>query len=145
MGLLAAKRRDPDKGLILVADSSASLLPFLAPGSNAELEQAKATWPGPTTWLLPANPALPWWLRGAHETIAVRVSAHPVTSALCRAYGGPLVSSSANRSGHAAARHAWQARAQLRPWLDMVLAGDLQTPGQPSVIKDVATGATLRG
>ena len=142
--LLAAKRRDPDKGFILVADSVAALTPYLAEESSKPLATASADWPGPTTWLLPANPEIPWWLRGAHDSIAVRVSAHPLSAALSHAYGSALVSTSANRSGHVAAKRSWQARDQLGQWLDMLLAGDLQTPGRPSEIRDAASGRTLR-
>lgn len=143
--LLAAKQRNPDKGFILVAAEAAMLQPYLAADSQDHLKKAQATWPGPNTWLLAANPALPWWITGAHESIATRVSDHPLVAALSQALGGALISSSANRSGHPAARNAWQVRAQLRPWLDGVLAGELQTPGQPSAIYDAASGQKLRG
>ncbi len=144
MRLLAAKQRSPDKGLILVAAHIDAVLPYLAPGNDAILQQAEATWPGPVTWLMPAAPNTPWWLRGTHENIAVRVTAHPLAALLCLAFGGALVSSSANVSGHPAACHSWQVRAQLGEWVDMNLAGDLQTPGQPSEIRDAATGHSLR-
>lgn len=145
MRLLAAKRRDPDKGLILIASHVEAFLPYLAPDIEDALQSAQATWPGPTTWLLPASPELPWWLGGAHETLAVRVTAHPLAALLCEAFGGALVSSSANVSGHPAAQSALQVRRQIGEWVDILLQGELQTPGQPSTIRDAASGQTLRG
>lgn len=141
--LLAAKRRDPAKGLILIAHEAAVLRPFLDAPAD-QWQRAGSDWPGPITWLLPAAPETPWWLTGDHDTLAVRVTAHPVAAALCRAFGGPLVSSSANLSGHPAPRHSWQARAQLDTAVDLVLAGELTVPGRPSTIRDAATGEVVR-
>lgn len=143
--LCAAKRRDPNKGLILVAAHIDALLPYLHADAQAHLPQAQATWPGPSTWILPAAANLPWWIRGQHRSVAVRVSGHPLVAALCEAFGGALVSTSANISGHPPALHGWQMRAQMRAWVGAVLAGELQTPGQPSAIIDADSGNTLRG
>lgn len=145
MHLLAAKRRDPGKGLILVAADTQALTHYLSRLSDDVRDRVEATWPGPVTWLMPANPAVPWWLRGTHEKIAVRVTAHPLAAQLCRAYGGALVSTSANRSARPASRNACQVRAQLRDEVAMVLAGTLQTPGRPSTIRDAVSGALVRG
>lgn len=144
MRLLAAKRRDPGKGLILVAAEAQALSPYLAQLPDAMRARAAATWPGPVTWLMPANPSVPWWLRGSHESIAVRVTAHPLAALLCRAYGGALVSTSANRSARPAARSVCQVRAQLRGHVAMVLAGTLQTPGRPSTIREAVSGEVVR-
>ena len=142
--LLAAKQRSSAKGLILVAANITSVLPYLDSSCEDGLKQAIASWPGPNTWILPAQPQCPWWLRGDHAGIAVRVTDHPVSAALCAEFGGALVSSSANISGHPAALHGWQARAQLGTWIDFVLAGELQNPGRPSTIRDATTGHSLR-
>lgn len=143
--LLAAKRRDPDKGLILVAADTRALAPYIAPVSDDVHSRAESSWPGPVTWLMPASPSVPWWLRGVHAKIAVRVTAHPLAALLCQAYGGALVSTSANISARPAARNAAQVRAQLRERVAMVLAGALQTPGRPSTIRDAVTGEVVRG
>ena len=57
-------------------------------------------WPGPITKVFPVTPHCPEWLQ-FKGTIALRISAHPVTQALCQAFGRPLISTSANRSGEA--------------------------------------------
>lgn len=142
--LLAAKRRDPDKGLILIADRPDVLAPFAADAPQP-WQRACAAWPGASTWLLPANPATPYLLTGAHDRIALRVTAHPVAAALCRAFGGALVSTSANVSNRPGARHAWQVRARLGRHVDVIIGGRLSQPGQPSTITDAVTGAPVRG
>lgn len=147
LALLAAKRRDPAQGLILIAATVAQLDAWvewfaLPPDRVATV---KASWPGPNTWLMPCPPSTPRWLRGSHETLAVRVTAHPVAAALCDAFGGALVSTSANRSG-APAPHA---RAALDPdvvaAIDGVVEGDTGGADAPSTIRDARTGTVLRG
>src|SRR3569833_371797 len=112
--LLAIKRRPMHKGLILIAAGFQHVLPFVAPLNAALEEKVLATWPGPVTWLLPARPETPYWLRGAHTNIAVRVTAHPVAAALCRRFGGARVSTSANRAGRSPARSYFAGAAPLR-------------------------------
>src|SRR5687768_5096358 len=103
--LLAIKQRAVDKGLILIASHLDQLRPFLnlaaVPAEN--LAAVLARWPGPHTWVMPASAAAPRWITGAQDGIAVRISAHPLVIELCNAYGGALVSTSANRAGQPAA------------------------------------------
>ncbi len=56
-------------------------------------------WPGTCHLRLPAPAATPRWLTGRFDSLAVRVTNHPLVVALCQAYGKPLVSTSANLSG----------------------------------------------
>ena len=84
--LLALKQRRVDKGLILVAASVAQLdglVDWQALGA-ATRDEVLASWPGPHTWIVPATTRVPHWISGAHDSIAVRVSAHPVVARLCR-------------------------------------------------------------
>ncbi len=62
---------------------------------------ALAFWPGPLTLVVPCRPgeAVCDLARAGLDSLAVRVPAHPVALALLRAFGGPLVAPSANRSG----------------------------------------------
>lgn len=141
--LLRLKQRSPRKGLILVAASTEQLLPFVTFPDAATRRQVVATWPGPVTWLLPVRPGVSSWLRGAHATLAVRVSAHPVVQALCR-YTGPLVSTSANRAGAEPARDVSRVRAGLGRSLDYVLAGRVGDSRRPTAIRDAVSGALIR-
>jgi L-threonylcarbamoyladenylate synthase len=133
--LLALKRRSPRKGLILIAADFAQLAPFLQP----------LTSPGPHTWLIPARPGTPRWLRGQYDTLAVRVTAHPLAAALCRACGHPLVSTSANLSGRPPARGALAVRRQLGTVIDCLLPGPTGGAAQPTTIRDLRTGRRVRG
>lgn len=142
--LLVLKRRAPNKGLILIASDFAQLDPYLGAVSAKMLKPALESWPGPHTWVVPAADWVPEYLTGGRETLAVRVTAHPVAAALCSAYGGPIVSTSANVSGAPAARTALRVRRQFGPALDYLLAGELGGLDRPTTIRMLSTGKLLR-
>lgn len=142
--LLALKQRDPAKGMILVAAGLDQLLPWLdglCMNQRSQLEQPCDT---PTTWLVPDNGRAHRLVRGDHQRVALRVSRHPLVARLCRAYGGPLVSTSANRAGEPAAISSAQLRASFGSGLDAVLEGALGGHQRPSTIRDLLTGQVLR-
>lgn len=141
--VLALKGRPAAKGLILIAAGFEQLAPYLAIEPERLPARVRDTWPGPVTWLLPARPEVPVWLRGHFTTLAVRVSAHPGAAALCRAFGGALVSTSANLAGRPPARSALALR-RLGPGVDYILHGELGGRERPTEIRDGATGELLR-
>jgi L-threonylcarbamoyladenylate synthase len=142
--VLNLKRRSAHKGLILIASEFAQLQAFLADIPKAKLKPALETWPGPATWLVPAAAWVPAYLTGGRDTLAVRVTAHPVASALCAAYGGPIVSTSANRTGRRPALNALQVQRWLGPAVDYILPGDVGGLAKPTSIRDLMTGKVLR-
>ncbi len=144
--LLRIKQREESKGLILIAANLAQIAPLIdADALPPERMQAVlATWPGPHTWLLPCTPPVPAWLRGAHATLALRVSAHPAVVALCETFGGPLVSTSANLSGHEPTRDADALSPALLEQTDGLLEGRTGDLATPTPIRDAASGTVLR-
>ncbi|WP_428606319.1 L-threonylcarbamoyladenylate synthase [Sedimenticola sp.] len=142
--LLGLKQRPMEKGVILIAADFEQLRPFIKPLAEPLMEQIFASWPGPNTWLLPAADNLPFWLTGVHTSIAVRVTAHPLAAALCRACQSPLVSTSANRSGQHPAKSALQVRLRLGNRVDCILSAPLGGNRTPSTIRDGATGRIIR-
>lgn len=142
--LLSLKHRPARKGLILIAAHFSDLEPFLAPLSPGSYRRVMESWPGPVTWLLPALSWVPVELRGAHDSLAVRVTAHAETRALCEAFGGALVSTSANRSGHPPARSALRARRYFHRQLAALLPGETGGASAPSEIRDARSGKLIR-
>ncbi|MBJ6981702.1 Sua5/YciO/YrdC/YwlC family protein [Luteimonas sp. MC1572] len=144
--LLAIKHRDVAKGLILVASDPGQLDGLVdwdaLPAANRAA--VLASWPGPNTWVLPALPAVPRWITGDHDTVAVRVSAHPLLAALCRGVGRPLVSTSANAAGEPPARTLAELAPALLEAVDAVLPGDTGGLERPTTIRDARSGAALR-
>jgi L-threonylcarbamoyladenylate synthase len=142
--VLAIKQRPVEKGLILIAADRAQLFGYVCPDSSME-QRIAATWPGPVTWLLPAGPLARTWLCGGGGLLAVRVSAHPVAAALCRAFGAPVVSTSANLSGRPPARSALSVRKSLRGrGVDYLVPGETGGETGPTEIRDGRSGAVLR-
>ena len=144
--LLALKIREVEKGLILIAADEAQLAPFIdmAVLNAAQRDAVRASWPGPHTWIVPASADAPHWVTGTHAGIAVRVSAHPAVIALCKAFAGALVSTSANRAGEPAAHAIDQLDPRIIEGVDGVLAGETGGLQRPTDIRDARTGAALR-
>lgn len=144
--LLAIKARPVDKGLILIAGEAAQLAPVLDWSAlpQSRIAEVMASWPGPNTWIVPASAQAPAWVTGAHAGIAVRVTNHPLVIALCEAFGGPLVSTSANLSGRPSVTTFEDLDPELLPRLDGVLPGATGGLTRPSVIRDAVSGHVLR-
>lgn len=142
--ILAIKGRSLAKGLILIAADPHQLLPFVAPLSPPRMGEILSSWPGPSTWILPARSTTPDWLTGGLGTLAVRVTSHPLAEGLCRTYRAAIVSTSANRAGHPPARTAFQVRRGLDQSPDYILAGACGGAQRPSTIRDGRTGRVLR-
>ncbi len=87
---------------------------------------------------------MPAWVAGAHAGIALRVTAHAPAADLCRAFGGALVSTSANPHGQPAARSAAMVEAYFGQALDGVLDAPLGGQERPTVIRDALSGAIIR-
>jgi L-threonylcarbamoyladenylate synthase len=102
--LLELKGRPANKGLILIAASVDQLTDILDQLSTADRQKVMATWPGPVTWVLPHFGMVSDLISGGRDTVAVRVTAHSLAAALCDAFGGALVSTSANPTDHAPAK-----------------------------------------
>ncbi len=70
-------------------------------------------WPGPLTFVLPRRAIVPDVVTAGLDTVAVRVSAHPVFGEIIRAFNGPLAAPSANRFGRISPTAASHVRDEL--------------------------------
>lgn len=143
--ILALKQRPKDKGLLLVAASQeqvAALIGELPPELKARLDES---WPGPVTWLIPDPENLyPQWIKGEHSSVAIRVSAHSGVQALCRAFGKPLVSTSANLANEPEIRCRLILQESFGDKIDFIVDGELGDASKPSTIRDLVSGKILR-
>lgn len=142
--LLDLKGRSQSKGLILIADNISALQPFLRNIEPDQLNLLKNGWPGPRTWLVPDNGVAPEWITGGSGLLALRVTAHPVAAALCRVFGGPLVSTSANPQGLPPAANALKVRCYFKGQLDAIAAGSVGQEKKPTEIRELQTGRIVR-
>lgn len=142
--LLRLKGRSVSKGLILIAASTEQFSSFLKGLEPDALLRFQTPQQKPTTWLVPNNGSAPEWISGGHDTLALRVTDHPLAAALCQLFGGPLVSTSANPQGQPAAISA----AQVQAYFGQAVA--VQTPGtvggavKPSEIRHLLSGEIVR-
>jgi L-threonylcarbamoyladenylate synthase len=143
--ILRLKNRPESAGLILISDRLERFAAYIGAVSAEQKQQALAAWPGPVTWLFPRSRTVPDWLAGDHPTIALRITAHPVCRALCEAFGGPIVSTSANPIQEQPARSAEQVDAYFGSELCGIVEGELGGETRPSEIRDLATGRVIRG
>jgi L-threonylcarbamoyladenylate synthase len=141
--VLAIKARPNHKGLIVIAADIDQLHGLIRPLSIAQRAELARYWPGPYTFLLPASHRAAPALRGHHDKIAVRVTAHGPAADLCRALGSALVSTSANRAGQQSLRSARACRQAFGSQV-LVLPGRIGARRKPSTIIDLATGQVLR-
>ncbi len=145
MRLLELKQRPVEKGLILIAASFEQLKPYIDDSrlSDSQRETIFSCWPGPVTFVFPARPETPRWLTGRFDSLAVRVTNHPLVIELCEAYGKPLVSTSANLTGQPPCRTTAEVHAQFGDSFPVV---DGATGGRqnPSEIRDALTGELFR-
>ena len=142
--VLDIKGRPAEKGLILIGADFEQLLPYIDLEGIRDLPRVLDTWPGPVTWIIKARPDVPAWLRGAHDSVAVRVTAHPLAARLAKTFGKPLVSTSANPSGRPPARSALKTRRYFCREKIFIIPGSLGGELNTTAIFDAQTNARLR-
>ena len=115
--LFEAKQRPRDLTLPVLAGSIADARAIAALDDRAE-RLAAALWPGPLTLVVPRSArSAPWQLGGDGASVGVRIPAHRLARAVLA--GGPLATTSANRSGDppatCASTWAWSSLMALPP------------------------------
>ena len=142
--LLALKHRADHKGFIVVAGAESQLTQFILPLPESAAGTIRASWPGPVTWVVPARADLHPELTGGRQTLAVRVSTHPVIQTLCGILNQAIVSTSANLSTQTELRSAAQVNETFGTRLDCIIDAPLGNADAPSKIFDAVTLKQLR-
>tara|TARA_X000001036_G_scaffold88688_1_gene80957 strand:- start:4146 stop:4706 length:561 start_codon:yes stop_codon:yes gene_type:complete len=93
------KKRNKNKGFILLVKSLDSIQEYLYKLSLDDKEYLNRLWPGPYTFLIKYNERLPKHLRNETAKIAIRVSNHLPIKNLFKGFDRPIISTSANISG----------------------------------------------
>ncbi len=145
--LLVIKQREKEKGLILVAANFEQLKPYLLPLEKNIEEKLLKSWQDshrPTTWIVPVKKEVSDYLKGRFDTLAVRVSKHPIVKELCEKFNGAIVSTSANISGQESVRTVEQVKQIFENKIDFILDGETDLNAQPSEIRDALTNKIIR-
>src|SRR5579864_35991 len=121
--VFVAKGRESHRSLpLLVADIT--MAEDLAKElSNRFFVLARRFWPGPLTLIVPASEKVPLKVTGNTGRLAVRQSKSTVANALITALNQPLISTSANISGHPTCRSGIEVFGMMDGRVDLVLDG----------------------
>ena len=101
------------------------------------LQLAEKFWPGPLTMVLPRRKIVPEIATAGLDTVAVRISAHPVFAEIARTVGKPLAAPSANRFGRISPTTAKHVLDELNGHIPLIIDAGPATHGIESTIVTV--------
>ncbi|MFW9806352.1 MAG: L-threonylcarbamoyladenylate synthase [Candidatus Thorarchaeota archaeon] len=120
--LIAVKRRDRRLGFpLLFADEAQCELYHEFHGLERVI--ARVFWPGALTLIVDPRSDVPPHITAGRSTIAIRVPDHVIPRGIARKIGGPIVGTSANRSGGPSPFNLSVALEQLGDEVDLYLDG----------------------
>jgi len=139
--LIAVKRRDRRLGFpLLFADESQCEL--YHDFRSLERVIARIFWPGALTLIVEARPDVPAHITAGRNSIAIRVPDHVVPRGIARKIGGPIVGTSANRSGGPNPFNLSVALEQLGDEVDLYIDGGPSQAQHNSTIIGVEAAET---
>jgi L-threonylcarbamoyladenylate synthase len=97
-------------------------------------------WPGPLTFVFPRHPVIPDIVTAGLETVAVRLSAHPVFAEIIRTFGGPVAAPSANRFGRISPTTAAHVLDELDGLIPLIVDAGPASHGLESTIVTLRNG-----
>lgn len=120
--LAAVKRRDRRLGVPLLFKDLEQCEIYHDFG-GLEKVLARLFWPGVLTLVVEAKPDVPEHITAGRSTIAIRVPNHIIPRGIAQKIGGPLVGTSANRSGGTSPFDVTVALHQLGEEVDLYIDG----------------------
>jgi L-threonylcarbamoyladenylate synthase len=142
--ILTLKSRPESKGLILVAGAQEELSPWLNTLDSKAALRLLSRNQTPTSWVVPDTTITPSWVRGEHQSVAIRLSQHEPVQRLCAAFKGVIVSTSANPAGLEPAMSAEEVNAYFGEKVDAIFDASLGEASQPSQVRDILTDTLFR-
>lgn len=159
--ILNIKKRPVSKGMIMVASDCQQLLPYVDhqamrqkcnhEGSltrdrlvNWLFEQLANDNDHPITWVVPAKNQVSRLIKGSHDTIAVRLTQHPLLFAICQNLEEPIISTSANPAGYSPVKSSKLVENYFGDAIDYIYPGIINTKIQASHVIDWYSGIFFR-
>jgi L-threonylcarbamoyladenylate synthase len=140
--LYKLKQRDPNKGCIIVAASWGMVKHFTRTIPN--YDKVFASWPGHVTWVFPASSIVPRIVQNPDNTVAIRVSNHPIIQSLCQELDAPIVSTSANMHNGEPAKTAAEVAKIFGNNITTIIDAKIGSNHSVSTIKNAINGEILR-
>ena len=135
--LFGIKKRKSGQPILILIPSVEDLDRYAMYIPEIARQLIKRFWPGGLTLVFEAKPNLSHLLTAGTGKIGLRLSSHPVATALARAVGVPITGTSANISGHPACLSAEAVFRSLGKSVDLILDGGETKGGKGSTIVDV--------
>ncbi len=145
------KGRDPEKPFALAVKSYEEALDYIPNMTPTAKRLARRCWPGPVTLVMDDHPqSVVHQLDAAvikatvpKGTIGLRVPDDEVALAILRLCAGPIVLTSANRSGQPAAMNGKEVQDQLGDDVDLIIEGGPTRYQGPSTVVRVHDNVTI--
>lgn len=135
--LFRLKKRPQENPILLLLGSQEMLAQVVVEIPLWAKRLMEHFWPGPLTLVFKARRDLPASLTAGTDTVAVRLSSHPLPTRLSQAFSKPITGTSANLSGGPPATSAEEIK-RVFPEVDLILDGGESPGGLPSTIVSVA-------
>lgn len=136
--VFSVKGRTAERALGLIAADARQIAAHIGPLPRAGVRLAERFWPGPLTLLVAAPVPLARNVAGGTGLVGVRVPAHDIARAICRAADRPLTATSANISGEPATSDPDEVERALGGCIDLLIDVGRTPGGAPSTIVDLA-------
>jgi len=121
--LFLVKQRSPGQPVLILIPSLGVLDQYVDHIPPIAYQLIKEFWPGGLTLVFEAGPKVSPLLTAGTGKIGIRLSPHPVATALAQAIGCPITGTSANISSEPACRNAEEVLHSFGEGVDLVLDG----------------------
>ncbi len=133
------KGRDYNKPLSLIVSDTECLPLYVQTVPPSYIALMNSFWPGPLSLIFSANPESSILLRGNGDTLAIRISSHPVAHEFSRIWGRGLTATSANISGHEGCTSGECIQTELTGHVDYLLdAGTVRGGLGSTMVEEIA-------
>ncbi len=142
--LIGLKKRDSDKGFILLTSDVDYVLPYIDENLDIDLINKLSQLTSiPTTYLVPKSETASSLISGASEFVAIRVTSEPLVRFFCENTSSALISTSANPQGQKVASNMLELKTYFKQTLSYVLPPN-NNVSEPSIIINLITGEQIR-
>lgn len=135
--LYRVKKRRNDRPILILIHDEHVLARYVEPVPEIARKLIERFWPGGLTLIFRAGPNISPLLTAGTGKIGIRLSSHPVVTALARSIDGPITGTSANTSGQPACINAEEVYQSLGDEIELILDAGEAAGGEGSTILDV--------
>ncbi|TNF65462.1 MAG: tRNA threonylcarbamoyladenosine biosynthesis protein RimN [Gammaproteobacteria bacterium] len=144
--ILMLKGRLQSKGLILVGHQLEVFKDWIDDSQLTDEHQKKlnAKYDKPTTWIVPSKVSVPKYITGNFNSIAIRITKHPVLAYLSKTLNSVLISTSANLQGQPPAITVDEVLKYFEDKISGVFDAQIGSAQSPSQIIDLISNEVIR-